>query len=189
MKPPIINDSTFSNIWPMHPQNIDASTNNSTTTQNSVYQRKRKNTITPNHLTDSRNKHTKLTEANTSSAATNKLDEQSTKPKQDYIHVRARRGQATDSHSIAERARREKISVRMKILQDIVPGCNKVIGKALVLDEIINYIQSLQLQVEFLSMKLEGVNSTLNKNPTIEYLSSNLFHLEKLVLRHWTLPE
>nr|AKN09636.1 basic helix-loop-helix transcription factor [Salvia miltiorrhiza] len=85
-----------------------------------------------------------------------KLDEL---PKQDYIHVRARRGQATDSHSLAERARREKISERMKILQDLVPGCNKVIGKALVLDEIINYIQSLQRQVEFLSMKLETVNS------------------------------
>ncbi|XP_073059319.1 transcription factor BHLH094-like isoform X1 [Primulina eburnea] len=80
-------------------------------------------------------------------------------PKQDYIHVRARRGQATDSHSLAERARREKISERMKILQDLVPGCHKVIGKALVLDEIINYIQSLQHQVEFLSMKLEAVNS------------------------------
>ncbi|KAF8708931.1 hypothetical protein HU200_029846 [Digitaria exilis] len=47
-------------------------------------------------------------------------------PKQDYIHVRARRGQATDSHSLAERARREKISERMKVLQDLVPGCNKV---------------------------------------------------------------
>lgn len=81
--------------------------------------------------------------------------------KQDYIHVRARRGQATDSHSLAERARREKISERMKILQDLVPGCNKVIGKALVLDEIINYVQSLQGQVEFLSMKLEAVNSRL----------------------------
>uniref|UniRef100_A0A0A9FQA0 BHLH domain-containing protein n=1 Tax=Arundo donax TaxID=35708 RepID=A0A0A9FQA0_ARUDO len=80
-------------------------------------------------------------------------------PKQDYIHVRARRGQATDSHSLAERARREKISERMKVLQDLVPGCNKVIGKASVLDEIINYIQSLQCQVEFLSMKLEAVNN------------------------------
>ncbi|KAK8653521.1 hypothetical protein V6N13_127516 [Hibiscus sabdariffa] len=52
-------------------------------------------------------------------------------PKQDYIHVRARR------------ARREKISERMKILQDLVPGCNK-----------------------FLSMKLEAVNSRMN--PAIE---------------------
>ncbi|KAH6805262.1 transcription factor BIG PETAL P [Perilla frutescens var. frutescens] len=90
-------------------------------------------------------------------------EEQRTKPdevpKLDYIHVRARRGQATDSHSLAERARREKISERMKILQDLVPGCNKVIGKSLVLDEIINYIQALQRQVEFLSMKLETVNA------------------------------
>ncbi|WVZ13321.1 hypothetical protein V8G54_017851 [Vigna mungo] len=100
-------------------------------------------------------------------SSSGKLAEQGGKPppeppsKQDYIHVRARRGQATDSHSLAERARREKISERMKILQDLVPGCNKVIGKALVLDEIINYIQSLQRQVEFLSMKLEAVNSRI----------------------------
>ncbi|CAM6048598.1 unnamed protein product [Sphagnum compactum] len=79
-------------------------------------------------------------------------------PKQDYIHVRARRGQATDSHSLAERARREKISERMKFLQDLVPGCSKVTGKAVMLDEIINYVQSLQRQIEFLSMKLAAVN-------------------------------
>lgn len=97
--------------------------------------------------------------------------------KPDYIHVRARRGQATDSHSLAERVsgrpmmfsfftefllcnlcdlcrvcdmqvRREKISERMKYLQDLVPGCNKITGKAGMLDEIINYVQSLQRQVE-----------------------------------------
>ncbi|KAI3970586.1 hypothetical protein MKX01_024233 [Papaver californicum] len=102
-------------------------------------------------------------EMEASSGEGNKPAEQSKikneSPKQDFIHVRARRGQATDSHSLAERARREKISERMRTLQDLVPGCNKVIGKALVLDEIINYIQSLQRQVEFLSMKLEAVNS------------------------------
>ncbi|KAL0792539.1 hypothetical protein Bca101_063916 [Brassica carinata] len=75
-------------------------------------------------------------------------------PPRDYIHVRARRGQATDSHSLAERVRREKIGERMKLLEGLVPGCNKVTGKALMLDEIINYVQSLQRQVEFLSMKL-----------------------------------
>uniref|UniRef100_A0A0A9CQ67 BHLH domain-containing protein n=1 Tax=Arundo donax TaxID=35708 RepID=A0A0A9CQ67_ARUDO len=79
-------------------------------------------------------------------------------PPKDYVLVRARRGQATDSHSLAERVRRERISQRMKVLQDLVPGCNKVIGKALMLDEIINYVQSLQGQVEFLSMKLATVN-------------------------------
>ncbi|XP_061338988.1 transcription factor BC1-like isoform X2 [Gastrolobium bilobum] len=75
-----------------------------------------------------------------------------------YIHVRARRGQATDSHSLAERVRREKINEKMKMLQRLVPGCDKVTGKALMLDEIINYVQSLQNQVEFLSMKLASVN-------------------------------
>ncbi|CAL9086181.1 unnamed protein product [Musa textilis] len=106
------------------------------------------------------------TDAEASLGISSKLADQNPQPpeapKQDYIHVRARRGQATDSHSLAERARREKISERMKILQDLVPGCNKVIGKASVLDEIINYIQALQRQVEFLSMKLEAVNSHMD---------------------------
>uniref|UniRef100_A0A0E0P2Q6 BHLH domain-containing protein n=2 Tax=Oryza TaxID=4527 RepID=A0A0E0P2Q6_ORYRU len=69
------------------------------------------------------------TEAETDSRNASKSGDQNPPPpeppKQDYIHVRARRGQATDSHSLAERARREKISERMKILQDLVPGCNK----------------------------------------------------------------
>ncbi|KAH0684423.1 hypothetical protein KY289_022175 [Solanum tuberosum] len=85
-------------------------------------------------------------------------------PKEDYIHIRARRGQATNSHSLAERLRREKISERMKFLQDLVPGCNKVTGKAVMLDEIINYVQSLQRQVEFLSMKLATINPRLDFN-------------------------
>ncbi|KAG6708732.1 hypothetical protein I3842_06G096400 [Carya illinoinensis] len=85
-------------------------------------------------------------------------------PKEEYIHVRARRGQATNSHSLAERVRREKISERMKFLHDLVPGCSKVTGKAVMLDEIINYVQSLQRQVEFLSMKLATVNPRLDLN-------------------------
>ncbi|XP_040943498.1 transcription factor bHLH60 isoform X3 [Gossypium hirsutum] len=48
-----------------------------------------------------------------------------------YVHVRARRGQATDSHSLAERARREKINARMKLLQELVPGCNKFLSMRL----------------------------------------------------------
>ncbi|XP_039006716.1 transcription factor bHLH49-like [Hibiscus syriacus] len=83
-------------------------------------------------------------------------------PKEEYIHVRAQRGQATNSHSLAERVRREKISERLKFLQDLVPGCSKVTGKAVMLDEIINYVQSLQRQVKFLSMKLATVNPRLD---------------------------
>ncbi|KAK6116047.1 hypothetical protein DH2020_008316 [Rehmannia glutinosa] len=73
--------------------------------------------------------------------------------KEDYILVRAKRGQATNSHSLAER----------------------ITGKAVMLDEIINYVQSLQQQVEFLSMKLATVNPELNVD--IErLLSKDLLH-------------
>ncbi|TXG59660.1 hypothetical protein EZV62_014233 [Acer yangbiense] len=100
------------------------------------------------------------TTTTTSSENNNSKAGSSAVHKPNYIHVRARRGQATDSHSLAERvsARREKISRKMKCLQDLVPGCSNIIGKAGMLDEIINYVQSLQRQVEFLSMKLATQN-------------------------------
>ncbi|KAI5058526.1 hypothetical protein GOP47_0026696 [Adiantum capillus-veneris] len=82
------------------------------------------------------------------------IDENDEDGAADVVHVRARRGQATDSHSLAERVRREKISQRMKLLQELVPGCTKALGKAAVLEEIINYVKSLQYQIEFLSMRL-----------------------------------
>ncbi|KAK1323109.1 Transcription factor bHLH82 [Acorus calamus] len=56
--------------------------------------------------------------------------------------VRARRGQATDPHSIAERLRRERIAERMKALQELVPNANKT-DKASMLDEIIDYVLSM----------------------------------------------
>nr|CAD1831268.1 unnamed protein product [Ananas comosus var. bracteatus] len=89
-----------------------------------------------------------------------------------YVHVRARRGQATDSHSLAERARREKINARMKLLQELVPGCSKISGTALVLDEIINHVQSLQRQVEFLSMRLAAVNPRVDFGGIDSFLSA-----------------
>ncbi|KAF7135987.1 hypothetical protein RHSIM_Rhsim08G0090100 [Rhododendron simsii] len=69
-------------------------------------------------------------------------------PKEDYVHVR-----------------REKIRERMKFLQDLVPGCDKITGKAVMLDEIINYVLSLQKQVEFLSMKVSTVYPGANVEP------------------------
>ncbi|CAF1725788.1 hypothetical protein Bca4012_042631 [Brassica carinata] len=116
-------------------------------------------------VVSTRNKRLKIDEVcdgktETGSPETN-VDQkkQKTEPMKDYIHVRARRGQATDSPSLAERARREKISERMKILCHDV---TRLLVKHLFLDEIINYIQSLQRQVEFLSMKLEAFNSRMN---------------------------
>ncbi|KAK9091321.1 hypothetical protein Sjap_024498 [Stephania japonica] len=89
------------------------------------------------------------------------------KPKE-VVHVRARRGQATDSHSLAERVRREKINERLRCLQDLVPGCYKTMGMAVMLDEIISYVQSLQNQVEFLSMKLTAASSFYDFNSDVD---------------------
>ncbi|KAL2646063.1 hypothetical protein AAZV13_05G029000 [Glycine max] len=161
MEPLLFNDSTFSSanpslseIWPSHFPSDHTP---------------RKRRLSPSSDSAS-NKHIKLSapesqdqngalkvgEVDATSVAGNKLPQQTPKPssseqapKQDYIHVRARRGQATDNHSLAERARREKISERMKILQDLVPGCNK-----------------------FLSMKLEAVSSRLSMKPTLECFPS-----------------
>ncbi|KAL0558108.1 hypothetical protein IC582_006673 [Cucumis melo] len=100
-------------------------------------------------------------------------------PKENYIRVQARRGRAANNHSLAERVRREKISERMKLLQQLVPGCHQITGKTVVLDEIINYVQSLQQQVEFLSMKLAnvGLESSLETEQILltnnSYLSSS----------------
>ncbi|CAA7033097.1 unnamed protein product [Microthlaspi erraticum] len=76
-------------------------------------------------------------------------------PPQSRTKVRARRGQATDPHSIAERLRRERIAERMKALQELVPNGNKT-DKASMLDEIIDYVKFLQLQVKVLSMSRLG---------------------------------
>lgn len=69
--------------------------------------------------------------------------------------VRARRGQATDPHSIAERLRRERITERIKALQELMPNCNKT-DRAVMLDEVVDYVKFLRLQVKVLSMSRLG---------------------------------
>ncbi|KAF9670102.1 hypothetical protein SADUNF_Sadunf13G0033700 [Salix dunnii] len=69
--------------------------------------------------------------------------------------VRARRGQATDPHSIAERLRRVRITERVKALQELVPTCNKT-DRAAMLDEIVDYVKFLKLQVKVLNMSRLG---------------------------------
>ncbi|CAA0833493.1 Transcription factor bHLH75 [Striga hermonthica] len=91
--------------------------------------------------------------------------EEDEKPRE-VVHVRAKRGQATYSHSLAERVRRRKINERFRCLKDIVPGCYKTMGMAVMLDEIISYVQSLQGQVEFLSMRLSTATSTYYNSST-----------------------
>lgn len=120
-------------------------------------------------------------------------DEQKAESEKDYIHVRARRGQATDSHSLAERVRRQKISDRMNALQSLIPGCSKITSKALVLEEIIKYVQYLQSQVEVLSMKLGSITSlcSFDEQNTGHLSQAHLLPLQALpdpMIAHGTAP-
>ncbi|XP_010477946.1 PREDICTED: transcription factor bHLH75-like [Camelina sativa] len=115
---------------------------------------------------------------------TMKEDETHQKPK-DVVHVRAKRGQATDSHSLAERVRRERINERLKCLQDLVPGCYKTMGMAVMLDVIIDYVRSLQNQIEFLSTKLSAASAYYDLNsfdiePTDIFQGGNMSSAEEM---------
>ncbi|XP_068636899.1 transcription factor bHLH62-like [Aristolochia californica] len=129
----------------------------------------------------------KTSKRRNSSGRGKKSNEKVVEKPEEVIHVRARRGQATDSHSLAERVRREKINKRMRCLKDLVPGCYKTMGMAVMLDEIINYVQSLQNQVEFLSMKISAASSfyDFNSDTASQVLSqSSSLHQCLLDQRH-----
>ncbi|KAL8463291.1 hypothetical protein ACS0TY_034077 [Phlomoides rotata] len=60
-----------------------------------------------------------------------RISEKELEKPREVVHVRAKRGQATDSHSLAERLRREKINDKLRCLQDLVPGCYKFLSMKL----------------------------------------------------------
>ncbi|KAG2260462.1 hypothetical protein Bca52824_079756 [Brassica carinata] len=69
--------------------------------------------------------------------------------------VRARRGQATDPHSIAERLRRERIAERIRALQELVPTVNKV-SILFFLSRLILFLHKLLVNYGVLSMSRLG---------------------------------
>jgi len=58
-----------------------------------------------------------------------------------------RRTRAAEVHNMSERRRRDRINEKMRALQELVPHCNKT-DKASILDEAIEYLKSLQMQVQ-----------------------------------------
>ncbi|OVA15860.1 Myc-type [Macleaya cordata] len=62
-----------------------------------------------------------------------------------------RRSRAAEVHNLSERRRRDRINEKMKALQELIPHCNKS-DKASMLDEAIEYLKSLQLQVQLMWM-------------------------------------
>ncbi|PKI77298.1 hypothetical protein CRG98_002243 [Punica granatum] len=63
----------------------------------------------------------------------------------------ARRSRAAEVHNQSERRRRDKINKKMRALQELIPHCNKT-DKASMLDEAIEYLKSLQLQLQMMWM-------------------------------------
>ncbi|KAI6697111.1 hypothetical protein NL676_017230 [Syzygium grande] len=62
-----------------------------------------------------------------------------------------RRSRAAEVHNLSERRRRDRINKKMKALQELIPHCNKT-DKASMLDEAIEYLKSLQLQLQIMWM-------------------------------------
>ncbi|XVF21444.1 hypothetical protein REPUB_Repub12eG0091000 [Reevesia pubescens] len=62
-----------------------------------------------------------------------------------------KRSRAAEIHNLSERRRRDRINEKMRALQELIPRCNKS-DKASMLDEAIEYLKSLQLQVQMMSM-------------------------------------
>ncbi|XP_068666020.1 transcription factor PIF1-like isoform X2 [Aristolochia californica] len=67
------------------------------------------------------------------------------------LPMSTRRTRAAEVHNLSERRRRDRINEKMKALQELIPRCNKT-DKASMLDEAIEYLKSLQLQVQMMSM-------------------------------------
>ncbi|KAG8049223.1 hypothetical protein GUJ93_ZPchr0009g1110 [Zizania palustris] len=63
----------------------------------------------------------------------------------------AKRRRAAEVHNLSERRRRDRINEKMKALQELIPHCNKT-DKASMLDEAIEYLKSLQLQIQMMWM-------------------------------------
>ncbi|KAK3030393.1 hypothetical protein RJ639_038921 [Escallonia herrerae] len=88
----------------------------------------------------------------------------------------SKRSRAAEVHNLSERRRRDRINEKMRALQELIPNCNKFkfsklglklttvclfsppktptpkVDKASMLDEAIEYLKTLQLQVQIMSM-------------------------------------
>ncbi|KAI5070321.1 hypothetical protein GOP47_0014664 [Adiantum capillus-veneris] len=71
----------------------------------------------------------------------------------------SKRNRVAEVHNLSERNRRNRINEKIKALQDLIPNSSKT-DKASVLDEAIEYMKTLQMQLQMVSMR-----NSLNASP------------------------
>ncbi|XP_019444411.1 PREDICTED: transcription factor PIF1-like isoform X2 [Lupinus angustifolius] len=79
------------------------------------------------------------------------VDFESAEAKKQIRGSSTKRSRAAEVHNLSERKRRDRINEKMRALQELIPRCNKS-DKASMLDDAIEYLKSLQLQVQMMSM-------------------------------------
>lgn len=80
-----------------------------------------------------------------------------------------KRSRTAEVHNLSERRRRDKINEKMRALQELIPNCNKI-DKASMLDEAIEYLKTLQLQVQMMSMGSGLCIPPMLLPPTMQHL-------------------
>nr|CAB3492993.1 unnamed protein product [Digitaria exilis] len=86
-----------------------------------------------------------------------------------------RRTRAAEVHNLSERRRRDRINEKMRALQELIPHCNKT-DKASILDETIEYLKSLQMQVQVPGTLVYGpeISPSEQHNRTLEVPASTV---------------
>ncbi|VAI22747.1 unnamed protein product [Triticum turgidum subsp. durum] len=72
-------------------------------------------------------------------------------PSESGGHAHKRKGRGKDDSDSRSERRRDRINEKMRSLQELIPHCNKA-DKASILDEAIEYLKSLQMQVQIMWM-------------------------------------
>ncbi|CAI9101395.1 OLC1v1038709C3 [Oldenlandia corymbosa var. corymbosa] len=100
-----------------------------------------------------RNSKRKIRENDESESRSEENEEESVRVKKHNARggSSAKRSRAAEVHNLSERRRRDRINEKMRALQELIPNCNKA-DKASMLDEAIEYLKTLQLQVQMMSM-------------------------------------
>ncbi|XVE83651.1 hypothetical protein DITRI_Ditri16bG0103600 [Diplodiscus trichospermus] len=85
----------------------------------------------------------------------------------------SRRTRAAEVHNLSERRRRDRINEKMRELQELIPHCNKT-DKASMLDEAIEYLKSLQLQLQAFQVMWMGSGMAPMMFPGIQHYMSRM---------------